>query len=117
MTQLKKVEWIPEMGEISGMGEGYEAQCRRMLDAAIDWHNQNPDKDPSVSTLKNVYGLTKNENEAAEELEKYILDNIPGNDCTGAMMQAVLGHYFFIRNNGVEKHREELVNYRKKEQQ
>lgn len=105
---LKKPKWNSKMREISGMGEGYEEQCRKMLYAAIEWHNKNPNKPPRIRTNKNIYGYTENMNGNAEDLERYILDHIPGKDCSGAMMQAVLSHYFFIKKNGVEKWKEEM---------
>lgn len=104
----KKYEFTPEMDEISGFGGGYEATCRKMLKNACLWGNSHPEANPKYSGFKEVYGLCTDDNADAKALDKAIMDGI--NDATGAMHQAVVSHYFFIRKNGWEKYIKEMSN-------
>lgn len=96
-------EFTNEMGEISGFGGGYEACCRKMLKAALEWFDANPDAEPEFRSYEGVYGVLPPNNEKAEELSKAVIE-ASGNDCTGAMHQAVIQSAFWILQNGWEKY-------------
>lgn len=100
---LEMYEFTNEMGEISGFGGGYEACCRKMLKAALEWFDANPDAEPEFRSYEGVYGVLPPNNEKAEELSKAVIE-ASGNDCTGAMHQAVIQSAFWIRQNGWEKY-------------
>jgi len=86
---------------IGGLTEAYEAACQRMLIAGLNFMEKNPDLKPEIRTLKNVTGIAIPDNEDGKRLTDAIAEAVP--DCTGAMMQVVLSHVFFITKNGREK--------------
>lgn len=94
-----KYQFTAEMGEISGFGGGYEDACRKMVIAGLEWCDEHPDAELSYTTLEGVYGLTANESDDMKLMQEAMLTAI-GHDCTGAMMQATMGHVMFIRKNG-----------------
>lgn len=108
MKTQEKYFYSEKMDEISGFGGGYEDACRKMVIAGIKWCDDNPRKKPRYKTFKNVYGITVDENPAMLEMQKIMLE-VVGGDCTGAMMQACMGHVMFIRENGWEKYVEEMT--------
>jgi hypothetical protein len=91
-----KYEFTPEMREISGFGEEYEATCRAMLKAALEWLDAHPKAEPKFHGYKNVYGIIEEENDDARELSKAAIKP----HCTGAMHQAVISHALVIRKHG-----------------
>lgn len=99
--------YTPDMGEISGFGRGYEAACRKMVLAALSWFDANPTADPEFHGFKNVYGIIVEDNADAKAMTKAMVD-AAGGDCTGAMMQACVGHAMFAHKNGWQKYAEEL---------
>lgn len=102
-----KYLFTPDMGEISGFGGGYEQTCRNMLAAGLEWLDSNPKAEPQFSGFKGVYGILNEDNADAKALGKTIVE-ASGNDCTGAMRQAVLSHCMFIRKNGWDRYCEEM---------
>ena len=104
---MSKYEYTDEMKEISGFGGGYEATCRAMVVAGMKWFDANPKAKPEWGEYKNIYGVTTNENDDAKAMQKAMLDAANG-DCTGAMMQACMGHARFARKNGWGKYCDEL---------
>ncbi len=103
-----KKEFTENMKEISGMGGGYEKACRKMVEAGLEWLDQNPNADLSWKEFKGIYGITTEESEDVKKLEKVMLEAAGG--CSGAMMQACLNHVLFVKNNGWEKYKEEMSN-------
>lgn len=99
-------EFTKKMKEISGFGGGYEESCRKMILAGVEWLESNPESSPKFSTLKDVFGIVCDENDDAKELENVIVSSVP--DCTGAMVQAVIGHLMFIKDNGWDRYVEEM---------
>lgn len=97
-------DWYTMAG--SSMGEGYEEACHKLLDAALEWQELNPDKNPIFSSFTNVMGYTKDENEAAKEMEKHMLKIVDG--CSGAMFQQAVTHFYYIKQNGLDKYYEVL---------
>jgi len=91
-------EFTQEMGEISGLGGGYEAACRAMLKAGLEWFDAYPDLAPEFQTYENIYGIAEEKNEHAKALTEAILEPV-GGDCTGAMHQAVTSSLLWIRGN------------------
>ena len=112
-------EFTPEMGEISGFGGGYEAGCRAMLKAGLEfWDAQPPEFDPHYQYARGVFGLCMGDNEDAKRLDAAIMAAplvIDGREttvgkygATGAMHHAVVQHILFIRREGWERYVEEM---------
>jgi hypothetical protein len=113
--------WLPGMGEISGVGGTYEAACRKMLFAGLDWFEDHPDAVPDHREMEGIFGIVKSENDDAVSLDRVLLD-AAGPGCTGAthhvvlrhltgaMHHVVLRHLAYVRHHGwdvyVEKMRE-----------
>lgn len=104
---MSKYEYTPEMGEISGMGGGYEAVCRAMVIAGLEWADKKGNADPKWKESPQIYGITMDENEDAKELQDVML-KAADNDCTGAMMQATMNHVMFVLKNGWDKYVAEM---------
>lgn len=101
-----KYEFTSDMAEISGFGGGYEAACRRMLQAGLLWLDENPEAEPQFHGYKGVYGIIREDNDAAKGLTKVIIGACP--DATGAMHQAVVSHCLYVRKNGWDKYVETM---------
>lgn len=108
---MSKYKYTPEMGEISGMGGGYEDVCRAMVIAGLEWADAKGNADPKYKEYENIYGITTGENEDAKELQRVML-KAADNDCTGAMMQSCMSHVMFVLKNGWDKY---VVEMSKKE--
>lgn len=94
----EKYEFEKGMGEISGLGGGYEQACRNMLKAGLEYWDSHPNLDPKFRGFKGVYGLLNDDNEDVKALSKATIDAT--DDCIGAMHQAVIGSVLWIRKNG-----------------
>ena len=92
-------DFTPTMGEISGFGGGYEACCRAMLKAGLEWFDAHPAADPHYQGFKNIYGVILEDNDDAKALSDAVVKGA-GGDCTGAMHQAVVSAIFYIRKHG-----------------
>lgn len=112
-------DWREEMGEISGFGDTYEAACRSMLVAALDfWDGQDESFDPKYKGFEDVYGVCLDDNDDAKKLDEAIMDaeivygdgtrERCGDGASGAMHQAVISHAFFVRKNGWERYVQEM---------
>lgn len=109
-------EYTPEMGEISGFGGGYEAICRKMVLAGVNWLEANPTADPKFLGHRGVYGLLLEDNEDAKALSKAMTAvEVTGGDCTGAMHHATVSHVLFIKTHGWDKYVEEMTKPEEKE--
>ena len=112
------VEWTDDMGEISGFGGEYEAMCRRMVKAGVEfWDAQDaafergerPTKfEPVFHGFKGVTGLCMEDNADAEALTAAIVGVDSG--LTGAMHHAAVMHVIAFRLWGAERYCEELRN-------
>lgn len=100
-------DWRDGMGEISGMGGGYEQACRSMLRAGLQWLEAHPDADPKFQGFKGVFGLIVEDNDDAKALSAAVSGAI--HDCTGAMHQAVIATCFYVKANGWEGYCAEMV--------
>lgn len=96
---MSKYDFTSSMGEISGFGGGYEATCRAMLKAGLEWFDLHPDAKPMFHKFEGVYGIIAEENQDAKDLSEAVVRG-GGDDCTGAMHQAVISHVLFIKKNG-----------------
>lgn len=116
MTERK---WTDDMGEISGFGGSYEEGCRAMVLAGIKWLEENPDKKPEFVGYKGIYGIIKEENDAAKEMTKAMMDAEVfmeeegkmvrcGDHATGAMHQATVNHALRAHANGWEWYCEQM---------
>lgn len=104
---MSKYEWRDGMGEVSGFGGGYEATCRAMVAAGVEWSDAHPEASPQFQGFQGVYGVLMEDNDDAKSLSEAVVAAANG-ECTGAMHQATIGHVLFIRKNGWEKYVEEM---------
>ncbi|HET6717110.1 MAG TPA: hypothetical protein VFG90_08255 [Nitrososphaeraceae archaeon] len=111
-----KYIWTPEMREISGMGGSYEDSCKRMIIAGLEfWDTQTESFNPRYKGFKDVYGICMDDNEDAKKLSDVLITTVSG--CSGAMHQAAISHIFFIKRNGWEKYKQEMMSKEKKDEQ
>ncbi len=109
-------EWTEDMGEISGFGGGYEATCRAMVIAGIEWLDAHPTANPQFHSYKNIYGVISEDNEDAKALTKAVTcDKVTGGDCTGAMHQASIGNVLFAKKVGWKEFCQKRREHQKKE--
>jgi len=112
-TKEKEIDWKKTMKviakrkpyktvDISGMGSGYENACQEMLKAGRDYLDKHPNIDLKFKQNKDIWGIIISENKEGETFMDY-LDNVIGNQSSGAMIQCVVNHLMFIRKNGYEQ--------------
>jgi hypothetical protein len=112
-------QWSDDMGEISGFSGGYEAVCRAMVLAGIQWVDENPSADPRFHGYKGVYGVLCEDNDDAKAMVKAMMDapvlldgkkiqERAGDDCTGAMHQASCGHVMAYKRLGWDEYCKKL---------
>jgi hypothetical protein len=94
-----KAQLAKEMDEGFGFGDGYEETCRQMLLAGLEWLDAHPEADPKIRLSPGIYGILKEDNEAARALSAAI-EAASGGDCSGAMHQAVMSHCLFVKLHG-----------------
>ena len=112
---MTDVENIKGLVDISGFGSGYEETCQNMLQAGYNWLVKEQKKrkiELSAMTYRDVYGIFIPISDNAKELSKVIVE-ASGNDCTGAMHQAVMSHLFYIWKYGVDKWKEDAKKRKK----
>ena len=88
---------------ISGFGGGYEAMCQTLLWRGIVYLAEvKPPLDmwKNATSYQGVYGILQTEGQDLKALEEAIIR--PGDDVTGAMHQAVMGHLHVIHTNGLD---------------
>jgi hypothetical protein len=98
-----KYEYPENSREISGFGGGYEDACRTMVITAMNWLDENPNADISYKEYQNIYGLTTGESDDCKKMQEVMMKAVDDN-CSGAMMQACLGHIMYAHKNGWEKY-------------
>ena len=91
--------YTDDMCEISGFGGSYEATCRAMVLAGLDWFDAHPDADAKFHGYKNIYGVICEDNDDAKALTEAVVA-ASGGDCTGAMHHACIGHILAARRLG-----------------
>lgn len=97
---MSKYVFTDEMAEISGFGGNYEAACRRMIVAGLEWLDSHPEADPKFHGYKDVFGILTEDNDDAKALSNAITKDEP--DITGAMHQAAIQHIIWIKKNNKE---------------
>jgi len=87
--------------DISGMDKaraqfGYEWGCQIIMFRGLHWLRSRPTEKelPRITEFKNITGITKNENAAADAMEDFALNHPKLREfgATGAMVQFSLGH-------------------------
>lgn len=107
MENVNKYQYTEKCREISGFGGGYETHCRNMVIAGMNWLDANPNADPKFDQYKNIYGLTTNENEDMEAMQKAMNEAVD-NGASGASMQASTNHVLYAHKNGWDKYIQEM---------
>ena len=79
-----------------------------MVIAGIEWLDSHKEANPTFDQYEHIYGLTTNENEDMEIMQKHMNEAI-GNEASGAMMQACTNHVLFAAKNGWDKYIEEMT--------
>lgn len=110
--------WSDDMGEISGFGGSYEAGCRAMVLAGIKWIDEHPDADPHFRGYEGVYGILTEDNDDAKALTKAVMDAEfvfengrkirCGDEATGAMHHATMGHVLAYKRLGWDEYCKQL---------
>jgi hypothetical protein len=109
-----KYKWSAEMREISGFGGGYEATCRAMVSAGMEWFEKNPNADPKFHGFEGITGIIDEDNEDAKQLTKAVIAASAG-DCTGAMHQFSIGHVLMAKKLGWENYVKKSIKAKDKE--
>ena len=110
-----KFPWLPEMGEISGFGGGYEETCRNMLYGALAYLDEHcTTQEEKINAVAKLVDDLRDRNYKNNGIEKAIMKACE-NDCTGAMHNAAVSHLMFLTKNGYEKYKNELIEREKKE--
>lgn len=108
--------WKPSMGEISGLGGGYEECCLAMLFAGLHWLDEHPDAKPEFTGFQGIFGLIREDNDDAKALTKAIVDAARDKGgATGAQHQTVVSHLMFIRAQGWDAYVTQLEARERKE--
>jgi len=111
---MTKYEFEDGMDEISGFGGSYEAACRKMVNAGLEWFDEHPNADPPFMGYKGIYGIIDADNKDAKKLSEAVLASV--DDCTGAMHQATISHIMHIHKVGWETYVKEMKDRRKTEE-
>lgn len=97
---MSKYIFTDDMREISGFGGGYEACCRRMVVAGLEWCDAHPQAEPKFHGYQGIYGVISEDNEDAKQLTAAVIAAAEPEGATGAMHQATIGHILGIRRVG-----------------
>jgi hypothetical protein len=101
VADAPKYVFTDDMREISGFGGGYEAACRAMVVAGLEWFDAHPAAKPEFHGFKGVYGILAEDNDDAKALSKAMVAAAePLGGATGAMHQATVAHALKIREMG-----------------
>ena len=98
LDKVAKYKFTDEMGEISGLGGGYEKACRVMLDSGLQWLDANPDAEPKFKKNSGIYGLILEDNDDAKALSDAVIKHV--DVCSGAVHHATVGACLWIKENG-----------------
>lgn len=109
---MSRYVFTDDMREISGFGGGYEACCRAMVVAGLEWLDAHPDAKPE-------FGRYASEgNDHAKALGDAILKpGESGGGATGAMFGAAVSHVLRVRKVGWDAYCAEMRELKKKEVQ
>lgn len=87
MTTTETRIFTPDMGELSGFGDGYEEACQKMMLFGLDWLGEHPPSDPVTETEWHA-------------LQNAIGDSEDG--CSGAMVGVTSQHALYAHRHGWE---------------
>lgn len=110
---MAKYEFKEDMAEISGIGGKYEEYCREMLVTGLEYAEEH-DLDPKFAVYDGVYGYVESLNEDGAELFGVVAGAV--DDCTGAMLQAVISHIMWIRTHSWDEWVERKIEEQKEEE-
>lgn len=96
---MANYKYTPDMKEISGFGGGYEATCREMVIAGLEWLDNNPQAKPEFSGYEGVFGIVKEDNNDAKLLTEAVV-KAGGDDITGAMHHGSIRTILWIKQFG-----------------
>lgn len=114
-------QWDEAMGEISGFGGGYEAVCRAMVLAGIEWIDKNPHAPLHYKGFKDVYGIVIGEDSphiahfedammsAPVIFDGKVIQKQVRDDCTGAMHHAAVSHCLAYKRLGWDEYKKQLI--------
>jgi len=103
--------WTDDMDEISGFGGGYEAACRAMVIAGLEWFDDHPESAPTFQTYEHVIGVSTPMTDCAKKLETAMSN--AGGDVTGAMMQVTTNHVLWIHAHSWKEYHDSMVERKK----
>lgn len=118
MSKYTEFDWP---FEISGMGGGYEADCRYMTMVAVKWLRNNP---TSVEAWVKAENTWKEKNpdstyypstiypKSYDDFDRAVTNACP--ECTGAMFGAAVSHARYIYANGWDNYVQSVLDARKK---
>lgn len=96
--------FTPDMDEISGFGGTYEAGCRVMVQAGMEWFDQHPGAEPQFRGYRGVYGVLAEDNADAKALSAAMVAAAdaayPNGGVTGAMHQATVSAVLWAHRHG-----------------
>lgn len=104
---MSKYVWTDEMREISGFGGGYEAACRAMVVAGLEWFDSLPKDtaEPTFQTLKNITGIIIETNPNAKAMTAAMCKAVEDKGgATGAMVQFCVSHVLKAREVGWDEY-------------
>lgn len=111
---MSKYLYTDDMAELSGFGGSYEAGCRAMVVAGLEWLDAHPDAKPQFHGCKNIFGIIQSDNADAKALSDTMLDapievdgektTVGDYGATGAMHQQAISHVLWISRNGWDKY-------------
>ena len=104
MTNYK---YTPEMREISGLGGGYEHDCRKMVITGLKWLDKHPNADPKFTGYREVFGLISEDNHDAKKLSATVGASVP--TCSGAGHHAAIAHILHIKEVGWSTYVKEMT--------
>lgn len=108
-------EFTDDMREISGFGGDYEAACRAMVVAGVEWFDEHPDAEPKFKKLRGqtesgeeirFHGGKFPDNDDAEALCDAMNEaaKAAGGGASGAMMEYCTNHVGFVREHGWDEY-------------
>lgn len=103
--------YVEDMREIGGLGKDYEAACRRMVVAGLEWWDAKAEFDPRWDSFESLFaGRPVEENSDTKMLEAAVGASESG--CSGAQVGAAMSHIMFIKKRGWDKYVVEMTMFK-----
>ena len=99
----KEFDWT-DIPEISGFGGGYEALCRKMVEAGVKWLRAHYPSDAEFGDS------TKNGRFPVQRIKEACAEGF--DDCSVAQVDTAYNHAGFIWRYGWEKYRQQSIEKR-----